>query len=107
MIMKETLVNIIGEKPNIKMQILDNKGNIRNFRIVEMLLDNRSTEIDYSKKEYNCAYYKGRVELVERFLTRNKTYMFKYIPSKRKWFICGDTKELFDVKTHKTQYDYM
>ena len=88
------LVNIFGEPPNVKLQILDNNGKLKTYRITEMLLGNQETEVGYDKREYKVVYYKGRVEVIDRFLSQNKTVWLKYIPSKKKWFICGNYSDL-------------
>lgn len=93
------LVNIYGEIPNVKLQILDNHGDLRTYRIISMVLDSHKIEYDYSRREYKAVYYKGRVEIINRFQSHEKTFWFKYIPVSKKWFICGDYSEL----THRLE----
>lgn len=93
------LVNIFGELPNATLQILDNDGNLKSYPIIDMVLDSHKTEIRYNRNEHTVVYYKGRVDLSDRFINKEKTFWFKYIPISKKWFICGDYSEL----THRIE----
>ena len=48
---KTKLVNIVGEIPNVRLQILDQSGQIKEFRLREMKIAGARTEIDRSLKE--------------------------------------------------------
>lgn len=98
------LVNIYGEIPNVKLQILDNHGDLRTYRITSMVLDSHKIEYDYSRREYRAVYYKGRVEIVDRFQSHEKTFWFKYIPASKKWFICGNYDVLIKVIEDRPWY---
>ena len=98
------LVNIFGELPNVTLQILDNKGNLKSYPIIDMVLDSHKTETGYDRNEYKVVYYKGRVDLSDRFINKEKTFWFKYIPLSKKWFVCGDYSELTHVITDRPWY---
>lgn len=88
-------VNITGTKPpDINMTILDFNGSLRKFHIREMLLQGQAKETNRSRQERTVVYYKGRVEVVERFDLSIKTKIFKYIPSSKTWYICGEYEDL-------------
>lgn len=98
------LVNIYGEIPNVKLQILDDHGELRTYRISSMVLDSHKIEYDYSKREYKAVYYKGRVEIANGFQSHEKTFWFKYIPMSKKWFICGNCDDLIKIIEHRPWY---
>ena len=88
-------VNITGtEAPNINMTILDYNGKLCKFHIREMLLQGQTKETNQSRQERTVVYYKGRVEVLERFDLTIKTKIFKYIPSSKTWYICGEYEDL-------------
>lgn len=86
-------VNITTTEP-INMTILDYNGNLCKFHIREMLLQGQVKETNQSRQERIVVYYKGRVEVVERFELTIKTKIFKYIPSSKTWYICGEYEDL-------------
>ena len=64
---KTKRVNIVGEIPDVRLQILDNNGKIKEFRLREMTIAGARTEIDQCNRENYCVYYKGVVEILDRF----------------------------------------
>ena len=80
---KTKRVNITGEIPNGRLQILDNNGKIREFRLREMTIAGARTEIDQCNRENYCGYKKT----------------FKYILKSKKWFICGNYDDI--IKAHR------
>lgn len=86
-------VNITTTQP-INMTILDFSGTLRKFHIREMVLQGQAKEASQSRQERIVVYYKGRVEVVERFELTIKTKIFKYIPSSKTWYICGEYEDL-------------
>ena len=78
---KTKRVNIVGEIPDVRLQILDNNGKIKEFRLREMTIAGARTEIDQCNRENS---YK-------------KT--FKYILKSKKWFICGNYDDI--IKAHR------
>ena len=62
---KTKLVNIVGEIPDVRLQILECNGDIKEFRLREMKIAGARTEIDKSNREYYCVYYKGVVEILK------------------------------------------
>ena len=67
---KTKRVNIVGEIPDVRLQILDNNGKIKEFRLREMTIAGARTEIDQCNRENYCVYYKGVVEILDRFHIR-------------------------------------
>lgn len=57
------------------------------------------TEIDKSNREYYCVYYKGVVEILNRFHINSYKKIFKYVVKNKKWFICGEYNDI--MKAHK------
>ena len=51
---KTKRVNITGEIPNGRLQILDNNGKIKEFRLREMTIAGARTEIDQCNRENYC-----------------------------------------------------
>lgn len=47
---KTKLVNIVGEIPNVRLQILECNGDIKEFRLREMKIAGARTEIDKSNQ---------------------------------------------------------
>lgn len=91
---KTKLVNIVGEIPNVRLQILDRTGQIKEFRLKEMKIAGARKEMDRSGQEYYCVYYKGVVEILNRFHINDYKKTFKYIVKNKKWFICGDYDDI-------------
>ncbi len=96
---KTKLVNIVGEIPNVRLQILECNGDIKEFRLREMKIAGARTEIDKSNREYYCVYYKGVVEILDRFHINSYKKIFKYVVKNKKWFICGEYNDI--MKAHK------
>ena len=84
---KTKRVNIVGEIPDVRLQILDNNGKIKEFRLREM------------NRENYCVYYKGVVEILDRFHINSYKKTFKYILKSKKWFICGNYDDI--IKAHR------
>lgn len=93
------LVNIIEKNNYIFIKMEDDTGNIEKFRLQEMLVMDCITEIDNENKVYQSVIYRGKVEIVDKFETKSKIYFFKCIPSKKRWFICGDISELLKKRS--------
>lgn len=91
---KTKLVNIVGEIPNVRLQILDQSGQIKEFRLREMKIAGARTEIDRSLKENYYVYYKGVVEILDRFHINTYKKVFKYSVKSKKWFICGNYDDI-------------
>lgn len=51
---KTKRVNIVGEIPDVRLQILDNNGKIKEFRLREMTIAGARTEIDQCKRKLLC-----------------------------------------------------
>lgn len=96
---KTKRVNITGEIPNGRLQILDNNGKIREFRLREMTIAGARTEIDQCNRENYCVYYKGVVEILDQFHINSYKKTFKYILKSKKWFICGNYDDI--IKAHR------
>ena len=96
---KTKLVNIVGEIPNVRLQILDQSGQIKEFRLREMKIAGARTEIDRSLKENYYVYYKGVVEILDRFHINTYKKVFKYSVKSKKWFICGYYDDI--MKAHR------
>ena len=89
---KTKRVNITGEIPNGRLQILDNNGKIKEFRLREMTIAG-------ARRENYCVYYKGVVEILDRFHINSYKKTFKYILKSKKWFICGNYDDI--IKAHR------
>lgn len=96
---KTKRVNIVGEIPDVRLQILDNNGKIKEFRLREMTIAGARTEIDQCNRENYCVYYKGVVEILDRFHINSYKKTFKYILKSKKWFICGNYDDI--IKAHR------
>ena len=103
---KTKLVNIVGEIPNVRLQILDQSGQIKEFRLREMKIagarteiDRSLTEIDQCNRENYYVYYKGVVEILDRFHINTYKKVFKYSVKSKKWFICGNYDDI--MKAHR------
>lgn len=87
------------EIPNGRLQILDNNGKIKEFRLREMTIAGARTEIDQCNRENYCVYYKGVVEILDRFHINSYKKTFKYVLKSKKWFICGNYDDI--IKAHR------
>ena len=94
-------VNISGTKPpDIWMTILDSRGQLQKFHIKELLLQGTRKETNSAKQEREVEYYKGRVEVLERFDISMRTKIFKHIPSSDTWYICGEYTDLLRSQSY-------
>ena len=50
-------------------------------------------------RENYCVYYKGVVEILDRFHINSYKKTFKYILKSKKWFICGNYDDI--IKAHR------
>lgn len=67
---KTKRVNITGEIPNGRLQILDNNGKIKEFRLREMTIAGARTEIDQCNRENYCVYYKGASCIIKMWMLK-------------------------------------
>ena len=65
----------------------------------EMTIAGARTEIDQCNRENYCVYYKGVVEILDRFHINSYKKTFKYILKSKKWFICGNYDDI--IKAHR------
>lgn len=91
-------VNVSGQAPDIRLTLLDRKGNIETFKVNEMLFYGYKIELDQSKQERDVVYYKGKILLRNYPNTVTRTRMFKYDIKSKKWYLCGDIEELLTWK---------
>ena len=72
---------------------------MKEFRLREMTIAGARTEIDQCNRENYCVYYKGVVEILDRFHINSYKKTFKYILKSKKWFICGNYDDI--IKAHR------
>lgn len=75
------------------------KTDMMDQKIKEKVLDEARTEIDRSLKENYYVYYKGVVEILDRFHINTYKKVFKYSVKSKKWFICGNYDDI--MKAHR------